>query len=59
MGCLQNAILPKRDIQNTNHVKKNNRSFLEAYTDADNARVVVDRKSTTCSCTFLKDNLVT
>ena len=32
---------------------------LEAYTNADYARSIVDRKSTTRYCTFLGENLVT
>ena len=38
--------------------KKNNTLALEAYTDADYAGSLVDRRSTTGYCTFLGDNLV-
>ncbi|RVX08315.1 Retrovirus-related Pol polyprotein from transposon RE1 [Vitis vinifera] len=39
--------------------KKNNTLALEAYTDADYAGSLVDRRSTTGYCTFLGGNLVT
>nr|CAN68477.1 hypothetical protein VITISV_029627 [Vitis vinifera] len=39
--------------------KKNNTVALEAYTDADYAGSLVDRRSTTGYCTFLGGNLVT
>ncbi|RVW83727.1 Retrovirus-related Pol polyprotein from transposon RE1 [Vitis vinifera] len=39
--------------------KKNNTLALEAYTDADFAGSLVDRRSTTGYCTFLGGNLVT
>ena len=39
--------------------KKNNTLTLEAYTDADYAGSIVDRRSTTGYCTFLGGNLVT
>ncbi|RVW98411.1 Copia protein [Vitis vinifera] len=39
--------------------KKNNTLALEAYTDADYAGFLVDRRSTTGYCTFLGGNLVT
>ena len=39
--------------------KKNNTLALEAYTDADYASSLVDRRSTTGYCTFLGGNLVT
>ena len=39
--------------------KKNNILALEAYTDADYAGSIVDRRSTTGYCTFLGGNLVT
>ena len=39
--------------------KKNDTFSLEAYTDADYAGSIVDRRSTTGHCTFLGGNLVT
>ena len=39
--------------------KKNNTLALEAYTDADYAGSLVDRRSTIGYCTFLGGNLVT
>ena len=39
--------------------KKNNTLALEAYTDADYAGSIVDRRSTTGNCTFLGGNPVT
>ena len=39
--------------------KKNNTLALKAYTDADYSGFLVDRRSTTGYCTFLRDNLVT
>ncbi|XP_058767437.1 uncharacterized mitochondrial protein AtMg00810-like [Vicia villosa] len=39
--------------------KRNKSVSLEAYTDADYAGLVVDRRSTTGYCTFLGGNLVT
>ncbi|WVY92731.1 hypothetical protein V8G54_031819 [Vigna mungo] len=39
--------------------KRNGNVKLEAYTDADYARSIVDRRSTTGYCTFLGGNLVT
>ena len=39
--------------------KKNDTLALEAYTDADYAGSIVDRRSTTGYCTFLGGNLVT
>ena len=39
--------------------KKNNTLALEAYIDADCAGSLVDRRSTTGYCTFLRGNLVT
>nr|KYP46112.1 Retrovirus-related Pol polyprotein from transposon TNT 1-94 [Cajanus cajan] len=39
--------------------KQNGNVNLEAYTDADYARSIVDRRSTTGYCTFLGGNLVT
>ena len=39
--------------------KRNGGLVLEAYTDADYARSIVDRKSTSGYCTFLGGNLVT
>ncbi|RVW19305.1 Retrovirus-related Pol polyprotein from transposon RE1 [Vitis vinifera] len=39
--------------------KKNNTLALKAYTDVDYAGFLVDRRSTTGYCTFLRDNLVT
>ena len=39
--------------------KKNDTLALEAYTDADYAGSIVDRRSTTGNCTFLGGNLVT
>ena len=39
--------------------KKNDTLALEAYTDADCAGSIVDRRSTTGYCTFLGGNLVT
>ena len=39
--------------------KKNDAFSLEAYTDADYAGSIVDRRSTTRYCTFLEGNLVT
>ncbi|RVW17569.1 Retrovirus-related Pol polyprotein from transposon RE1 [Vitis vinifera] len=39
--------------------KKNNTLVLEAYTDADYASSLMDRRSTTGYCTFLRGNLVT
>ena len=39
--------------------KKNNTLALEAYTDADYADFLVDRRSTIGYCTFLGGNLVT
>ena len=38
--------------------KKNNTLALEAYTNADYAGFLVDRRSTIGYCTFLGDNLV-
>ena len=38
--------------------KKNNTLALEAYTDADYAGFLVDRRSTSGYCTFLGGNLV-
>ncbi|RVW46182.1 hypothetical protein CK203_076168 [Vitis vinifera] len=38
--------------------KKNNTLALEAYTDADYAGSLVDRRSTTGYCTFLGGNLI-
>ena len=38
---------------------KNNHLRVEAYTDADWAGSFVDRKSTSCYCTFVGGNLVT
>lgn len=39
--------------------KRNNNITLEAYTDADYAGSLLDRRSTTGYCTFLGGNLVT
>ena len=39
--------------------KKNDTLTLEAYTDSDFARSIVDRRSTIGYCTFLGGNLVT
>jgi hypothetical protein len=39
--------------------KRNGNATLEAYTDADYAGSVIDRRSTTGYCTFLGGNLVT
>ena len=39
--------------------KKNDTLALEAYTDADYAGSIVDRRSTTGYCTFLGGNLIT
>ncbi|XP_058724364.1 phospholipid-transporting ATPase 2-like isoform X1 [Vicia villosa] len=39
--------------------KRNGNTTLEAYTDADYAGSIVDRRSTTGYCTFLGGNLVT
>ncbi|KAL6311431.1 hypothetical protein AAG906_035856 [Vitis piasezkii] len=39
--------------------KKNNTLALKAYTDVDYAGFLVDRRSTTGYCTFLRDNMVT
>jgi len=39
--------------------KKNSTLTLEAYTDADYAGSIVDRRSTTGYCTFLGGNLIT
>ena len=39
--------------------KKNNTLALEAYTNADYAGSIVNRRSTTRYCTFLRGNLVT
>lgn len=39
--------------------RKSNRLLLETYTSANYTRSVVDIKSTSSYCTFLKSNLVT
>lgn len=39
--------------------KRNGNAIIEAYTDADYAGSVIDRRSTTGYCTFLGGNLVT
>ncbi|XP_038891691.1 secreted RxLR effector protein 161-like [Benincasa hispida] len=39
--------------------KKSEKRTIEAYTDSDWAGSVVDRKSTSCYCTFVWGNLVT
>ena len=39
--------------------RKTNKKAIEAYTDSDWARSVVDRKSTSNYCTFVRGNLLT
>ena len=41
------------------HFKKNSNKDIEVYSDADWARSLTDRKSTTRYCTFVLGNLVT
>ncbi|CAA6664257.1 unnamed protein product [Spirodela intermedia] len=40
-------------------LKKHDYLTLEVYTDADYAGSIVDRRSTSGYCTFLRDNLIT
>ena len=41
------------------HFKRGGSLILEAYTDADWAGSIIDRRSTSAYCTFLGGNLVT